>query len=91
MPENIDFGNLAATGEGSCIGGQSPDPPLDDFPLLAFSGGVVCLGDGSATVVEIATRRATMSDPRAIAARYHTTEEYVTQAIDYAIKAGWLS
>ena len=34
---NITMPEVACRGEGYCAGGRHPDPPLDDYPLLAWT------------------------------------------------------
>jgi hypothetical protein len=69
-------------GFATCTGGDDPDPPIHDYPLLVWVGGEVRTEDGAASVDEIAV--AGTSDIRALADRFGTTPEHVMQALDYA-------
>jgi hypothetical protein len=83
-------------GEGSCVGGKHPDPPLDKFPRLAWTvshprhGSKVFTEDQAAAVEDIALAACETPDYEALAARFGTTPEHVRQAIDYALSAGFL-
>ena len=90
MKAEIQFGRIEVVGEASCIGGKHPDPPLDGFPLLAWSGNRVHTEDGMATVEDIAISSTKMPDSKAIAQKHSTTEEHVRQAVAYAFKAKFL-
>src|SRR5271157_1432108 len=84
------------SGTATCIGGKHPDPPLDAFPLLAWMvshprhGSKVFTEDGAASVEAIALDAAVTPSYEALAAEHRTTAEHVRQAIEYAIKAGFL-
>ncbi len=97
MPENnVQLAKLKVVGTGSCVGGKYPDPPIDGFHLLVFDPfltkhpGKVSLEDGSASVEDVAVALAVLPDLESLAARFGTTPEHVRQAIDYAVKAGFL-
>lgn len=96
MSVHIALEDLKVIGSGDCVGGKHPDPPLDDFPLLAWMpnhpvhGGEIITEDGKVTVHQIALALAQTPHVGAIAKRFGTTEEHVTQAVGYAIKAGLL-
>lgn len=80
----MDFPSI---GFASCTGGQHPDPPIHDYPLLAWAGGEVRTEDGAASVTELAS--AGTSDIRELSGRFGTTPEHVMQALHYAaIAAG---
>jgi hypothetical protein len=81
---------LHVVGKAECVGGKHPDPPLDDYPLLAWSGKKVHTEDGRATVEDLAVAVAHTPDFAALAARFGTTDEHVAQAVAYAVKAGFL-
>lgn len=74
-------------GAGSCTGGTHPDPPIHDYPLLVWVGGVVRTEDGRASVEDIARASALSADIHALAARFGTTPEHVMQAVGYAAMA----
>lgn len=85
------------SGEGSCVGGECPDPPLDNWPKLVWQpehpthGAKVITEDGRASVEAIATAACETSNLDALAARFGTTSHHAAQAIDYALAAGFLS
>lgn len=87
---------LRVVGEASCVGGKHPDPPLDDFPLLAWSrshpvhGSKVFTEDAAASVEDLAVALAETPDLVALAARFGTTDAHAAQAIAYAVRAGFL-
>jgi hypothetical protein len=84
-------------GEGSCVGGTHPDPPLDFWPKLAWQpkhpvhGAKVITEDGRASVEEIATAACETPSYDALADRFGTTPDHIAQAVDYAVSAGFLS
>ena len=93
----IDFDHLKVKGEGFCIGGRHPEPPIDKFPLLAwthnhpkFGKMTVHLEDHKASVEDIAIAFAERPDFAAIATKFGTTEEHARQAVDYAVASSFL-
>lgn len=92
----LDGQTLRVVGQASCVGGKHPDPPLDGFPLLCWAvshpvhGLKVFTEDGAATVEDIAIAAATSANLDAVASQFGTTADHVSQAIDYAVKAGFL-
>ena len=97
MPENdIQLDQLKVVGTGSCVGGKYPDPVIDRLsplvfdPFLTKHPGKVSLEDGSASVEDVALALAVLPDLESLAAKFGTTPEHVRQAIDYAVKAGFL-
>lgn len=82
---NILGSKIVARGLGDCEGGQHPDPPIHDYPLLVWAGGEVRTEDGAASVAELAS--AGTSDIRELSGRFRTTPEHVTQALSYAALA----
>ena len=92
----VDLDTVRVTGEGSCVGGRHPDPPLDGYPRLAWMvshpvhGSRVFTEDGKASVEQIGLAVAETPNLDALAARFGTTADHVAQAIDYALKAGFL-
>jgi hypothetical protein len=78
------------------VGGQHPDPDLDDFPLLAWQpghdrhGSTVFTEDQAANVHDIAVAYAERPDPDALAKRFHTSVNHIHQAVAYAARAGFL-
>jgi hypothetical protein len=94
---NVELSSLKCTGKGHCHGGKTPHPPLHDYPLLAWThhghekhGDGVFTEDGKASVEEIAMALPEMPSLEALAAKFGTTEEHVSQAVNYALKAGFL-
>lgn len=94
----IDITTLKCTGRGTCDGGVNPGPPLHDFPLLAWKHDghhqhvrSVFTEDQKASVPEIATALAGNQSVEALAARFGTTPDHVTQAIQYAVQCGYLA
>jgi hypothetical protein len=88
----VDFKALIGKGIGFCSGGEHPDPPLDDYPLLAwtkdhpkFGKMVVHLEDQRASVEQIALRFATNPSIDIVASIFQTSLEHVEQALRYAI------
>lgn len=79
---------------GFCIGGEQPDPPLHDFPLLAWApnhakhGANVFTEDGHATVADIAAALPETMNFAVLAKRFNTTEAHIGQAVAYAVNAG---
>jgi len=98
MPTSeIEFPRLKANGTGTCAGGKHPDPPLDYYPLLAwterhprFGEMVVHLCDQSASVHDIAVAFAETPSYEAVAARFGTSPVFVEQAVRYATACGFL-
>lgn len=89
--------NLAIHGTGFCAGGHHPDPPLDAYPLLCWTGRhprfgdmVVHLEDQSASVHDVATSIVEYPSYESIASRFGTTVPHVAQAIQYATACGFL-
>jgi hypothetical protein len=78
------------------VGGQHPDPDIDDYPLLAWQpghddhGSTVFTEDGAANVHDIAVAYAERPDPDALAKRFHTSVNHIHQAVAYAARAGFL-
>ena len=93
---DVDLSGLKCVGLASCVGGHHPDPPLDGFPLLSWMvshpvhGAKVMTEDMAATVEDIARAACETPDYEQLAARFRTTAEHVSQAIQYAIKANFL-
>lgn len=92
----IDVAPLEARAEMYCAGGRHPDPPLDDYPLLAwteahprFGRMVVHLEDQRASVHEVALAFAETPSHEAVASRFGTTEGHVEQAVRYATACGF--
>ncbi len=95
---DIETAPLKVTGRGTCDGGVNPHPPFHNYPLLSWThhghsewGDSVFLEDGKACVHDIAMEAAVNQNLEAIAAKFNTTEEHVRQAIEYAVKAGFLA
>jgi hypothetical protein len=91
---NVETVKLIAAGVGECVGGKHPDPPLDDYPLLVWTGDhakfgkmVVILEDQKASVEQVALEYCAAPNLDAIATKFGTTGEHVMQAVDYAAKA----
>lgn len=74
-----------SVGFATCEGGQHPDPPIHDYPLLVWVEDEVSTEDGAASVAELAS--AGTSDIRELSGRFGTTPEHVTQALAYAALA----
>ncbi len=97
MDSAITLHTLKCTGTADCVGGKHPDPPLDAFPLLAWMvkhprhESKVFTEDGAASVEAIALDVVTTPDYQALAVKHGTTVEHVRQAVDYAVKAGFLA
>jgi len=93
----VSLGSLKCVGTADCVGGKHPDPPLDGFPLLAWMvrhpkhGSKVFTEDNAASVEDIALAACYTPNYDALAEKFATTPEHVHQAIDYAVKAGFLS
>jgi hypothetical protein len=91
------LGRFAVKGDGSCIGGKHPDPPLDKFPKLAWAvwhpkhGNKVFTEDQAVTVEDIAIAACEVHDLDVLAARFKTTPEHARQAIEYALAAQYLA
>lgn len=77
-------------GFATCEGGQHPDPPIHDYPLLVWVGGEVRTEDGKATTRDIVLAAGAGMPFDVIAARFGTTPEHARQALDYAIAASLL-
>ena len=92
----IQLSNIKCIGTASCVGGLALHPALGDFPLLQWSAidpvhpGKVMTSVGAATVEDIAIDAATTPDYEVLAGRHGTTVEHVRQAVDYAVKTGFL-
>lgn len=93
----IDLANVKVTGSGTCSGGAHHHPPFHDYPLLAWChaghevhGLGVFTEDQKASVEAIAVAVAANPNYEAVAAQFGTTSDHVSQAVDYAIKAGFL-
>jgi len=88
---------LKIVGRAECIGGKHPDPPLYGFPLLGWMvwhpthGNKVFTEDGAASVESIALDTVTIPNYEALAAKHGTTTEHIRQAIEYAVKSGFLA
>jgi len=94
---DVALSGLKCTGKGSCHGGHHPHPPFHDYPLLAWShtghpehGHSVFTEDQKASVEEIAIAVPQLPNFADLAAKFGTTEEHVSQAVAYAVKAGVL-
>ncbi len=91
-----DLARFTITGTGSCVGGKHPDPPLDGFPKLAWMvshpvhGSKVFTEDQKASVEDIAIAACETPDYEALASRFGTSAEHISQAVAYAVKAGFL-
>lgn len=88
----INFDDFKAEAFGTCEGGHHPDPPIDAYPLLAWSAlhpahgsMVVHTEDGKASVHDIAVAACEIHSVEALAAKFGTTEQHVDQAIRYAV------
>ncbi len=88
---------LRVTGKGHCHGGVNPHPPFHDYSLLAWTHNGhevhddhVFTEDQKASVHDIAHAVAKNPNYEAVAALFGTTVEHVRQAVDYAVKAGFL-
>lgn len=97
MPESrVGLDKFSCTGKAECVGGKHPDPPLDKWPLLAWSmsneihGSKVFTEDQVASVADIAMAACETPNYEALASRFRTTPEHVAQAVDYALAAGFL-
>jgi len=93
----VQFQDLKVKGEGVCIGGHHPDPPLDAYPLLCWSEDhprfgrmTIHLEDNRASVEQVALALATTPSVEALTATFGTSPEHIRQAIDYAVAAGFL-
>lgn len=78
-------------GECFCAGGMHPEPPVDRFPLLAWSQHhhafgkmVVHTEDQKASVHDIAVAFAATPSLEAVAAKFGTSVEHADQAVRYA-------
>ncbi len=91
-----NLGKLTVIGQGTCVGGAQPNPPLDGFPGLCWMpdhpvfGNRVFTDDQKASVFDIAVRACEQPDQAALAAQFGTTPARVADAINYALKAGFL-
>lgn len=88
---------LKVKGAGVCAGGKHPDPPLDYYPLLAwterhaeFGEMVVHLSDQKASVHQVALAFVETPSCDAVAARFGTDARHVEQAVRYATACGFL-
>ena len=88
---------LKVTGKGHCKGGVNPHPPFHDYPLLAWThhghpvhGDDVFTEDQKASVHDIALACAETQDYETVAAKFGTTSKHVSQAVKYALVAGFL-
>ena len=96
MGSNVTGSKFVVSGDASCLGGSSPEVPLDGFTLLAWAishpvhGSKVFTEDGKASVEDIAMAFVEHPSAEAVAGRYGTTEDHVVQAIDYAATAGYI-
>lgn len=92
----IDLSEVKVVGSGSSLGGESPELPIDGYPLLAWTdnhekhGDRVFTEDGAASVEAIALDLAVSPDFEVLAIKHKTTQDHVRQAIDYALAAGFL-
>jgi hypothetical protein len=94
---NVAIDKLKATGVGFSTGGKHPSPPLHGYSLLCWShaghpkfGHGVFLEDGKASVEQVAKELTVNPNLDAITAKFGTSVEHVSQAVDYAVKAGTL-
>ena len=93
----VDLTSIKCTGKAECVGGKHPDPPLDRWPLLAWMpahekhGAKVFTEDGAVSVEAIAMDACTTPNIEALAAKHSTTADHASQAVDYALTAGFLS
>ena len=94
MAGEITLENLKIVGEAHCVGGTQPDPPVADFPLLAWAplqwGEGIHTEDGKASVEQIAKALVELHSYESVAAKFKTTPEHVEQAVQYAVRAGYL-
>jgi hypothetical protein len=88
---NIANVDLKIKAEGFCAGGMHPEPPIDAYPLLAWTWNhpvhgnmVVHTEDGRASVHDVAIALAQTPNEEAVAAKFGTTVGHVEQARDYA-------
>lgn len=94
---NVDLSTLRCTGDAACVGGKHPDPPLDAWPLLVWCpahaehGAKVFTEDGKASVHDLAVALAECPDLAKLAARFGTSEAHASQAISYALAAGFMA
>ncbi len=93
----VDLHDFKIIGTASCVGGKHPDPHLDPYPKLVWCPlhdkypGKIITEDQKASVEEISLDACVTPNYEALAAKHGTTAEHVRQAIEYAIKAGFLS
>lgn len=90
----VETVKLIAAGVGTCTAGDHPNPPLDDYPLLAwtkdhgkFGYMVVHLEDQKASVEQIALALSENSSYEAVASKFGTSADHVDQAARYASEA----
>lgn len=88
---DIPNGSIRAEGSGAPAGGDHPDPPLDDHPLLVWVGGEVRTEDGRASVRDLAADYEDGFGVGRLAARHGTTADHAAQAVRYASEAGVLA
>lgn len=87
----IEQVKITAKGEGTCAGGMHPDPPLDAYPLLAWTKHhpvhgymIVHTEDQKASVADVAIKHAELGSLEAVAAHFGTTLDHADQAVRYA-------
>ena len=96
MIAKVDVSNLKLIGSASCLGGKHPDPPLHGMPLLGWQvwhekhGNQVFTEDGAASVQDIAIAACETPNYEALASRFGTTPDHVSQAVEYAVRAKFL-
>lgn len=90
MPD-IENVQIKAKAEGTCAGGMHPEPPLDAYPLLAWTKHhplhgymVVHTEDQRASVADIAIAHAELGSLEAVASRFGTSVDHADQAVRYA-------
>lgn len=94
MDSLVTLENLKIVGTADCVGGLHPEPPIHDYSLLVYAPAQYGVGvwteDGKASVDQISAAIVELLTMEAVAARFGTTVDHVAQAVDYALKAGYL-
>lgn len=73
----MNFENVKIIASANCIGGSQPDPPIVDYPLLAWTPEKgVHTEDGKISIHDLK--------------RFGSTSNHIKQIVDYAVKAGLL-
>lgn len=94
MAGNVATEKLKIAGVAHAENGTQPDPPIVDFPLLAWApsqwGNEVYTEDGKASIDQIVESILKLLDFEAVADRYGTTADHVEQAVAYASEAGFI-